>query len=56
MQQEADIEKRVTKKDKPQATVILRVDKETRFEKTYAIMRACRTKSTSSAAVICRSG
>src|SRR5262249_38691877 len=27
---------------KPEATVILRVDRETPFEKTYAIMKACR--------------
>lgn len=42
MKGHADIEKRSTKKDQPQATVILRVDKDTPFDKTYRIMKACR--------------
>src|SRR5437764_6182312 len=47
MKDEAKLEKRAAESrgerwEKPKATVILRVDKETRFEKTYAIMRACR--------------
>lgn len=35
-------DKRKNNKDAPQATLILRVDKDTRFEKTYQIMKACR--------------
>src|SRR5262249_31802116 len=35
-------EKKRTGKDLPQAVLVLRVDKLTRFEKTYAIMKACR--------------
>jgi biopolymer transport protein ExbD len=43
MVQQAAIEKRLTGKKEPQATLILRVDKKTSFEKTYRIMKACRT-------------
>jgi biopolymer transport protein ExbD len=42
MGRQAEREKKRTAKDRPQATLILRVDQGTRFEKTYAIMRACR--------------
>ena len=42
MIRQAEREKRRTGKDRPQAVLILRVDKNTYFEKTYAIMRACR--------------
>jgi biopolymer transport protein ExbD len=42
MKQRADIDMRKTKKDKPQTVLILRIDRETRFEKTYGIMKACR--------------
>ena len=42
MKRQADREKARTGKDKPQSVLILRVDKNTYFEKTYEIMRACR--------------
>ncbi len=42
MGRQAALEKRKTGKDKPQATLILRVDRATPFEKTYAIMKGCR--------------
>jgi biopolymer transport protein ExbD len=42
MARQAEREKKRTGKDRPQATLILRVDQGTRFENTYAIMRACR--------------
>jgi biopolymer transport protein ExbD len=42
MLRQAAREKRKTGKDKPQAVIVLRVDKSTYFEKTYAIMKACR--------------
>jgi biopolymer transport protein ExbD len=42
MKSHADIEKRATNKDQPQAAVILRVDENTPFDKTYRIMKACR--------------
>jgi biopolymer transport protein ExbD len=42
MKSRADLEKRYTGKSEVQATLILRVDKETPFEKTYKIMKACR--------------
>jgi biopolymer transport protein ExbD len=42
MIQQANLEKRRSGKDKPEAVLVLRVDKNTYFEKTYAIMRACR--------------
>lgn len=38
----AAIEKRRTGKPKPEATIILRVDERTPFEKTYPVMKACR--------------
>jgi biopolymer transport protein ExbD len=42
MARRAAEEKRRTNKPEPQATLILRVDKMTPFEKTYKIMKACR--------------
>ena len=42
MGRQAEREKKRTGKDRPQAILILRVDQGARFEKTYAIMRACR--------------
>jgi biopolymer transport protein ExbD len=42
MKARAAEEKRITGKNEPQATLILRVDKLTPFEKTYRIMKACR--------------
>ena len=42
MAQQASIEKRKTGKKETQSSVILRVDKQTAFEKTYKIMKACR--------------
>jgi biopolymer transport protein ExbD len=42
MGRQAEREKKRTGKDRPQATLVLRVDQGTRFESTYAIMRACR--------------
>jgi biopolymer transport protein ExbD len=42
MTRQASIEKRKTGKPEPQATLILRVDKRTPFDKTYRIMKACR--------------
>jgi biopolymer transport protein ExbD len=42
MGRQAEREKKRTGKDRPQATLILRVDHRTPFENTYAIMRACR--------------
>jgi biopolymer transport protein ExbD len=44
MQLRADIEKRkAAHKDQPLSTLILRIDKSTPFEKTYRIMKACRS-------------
>ena len=42
MERRADAEKRKTKKEKPEATLILRVDESTPFGKSYPIMMACR--------------
>jgi biopolymer transport protein ExbD len=42
LERRAAIEKRRTGKPKPEATIVLRVDKTTHFEKTYAVMKACR--------------
>lgn len=42
MELQAQIEKKKTGKDKPESTIILRIDKSTPFEKTYKIMKACR--------------
>jgi len=42
MSRRAATEKRRTGKERPQAVLVLRVDHRTTFEKTYAIMRACR--------------
>jgi biopolymer transport protein ExbD len=42
MENKATIEKRVSKKEKPEATLILRIDEKTPFEKSYPIMMACR--------------
>ncbi len=42
MIRQAEREKRRTGKDRPETVLVLRVDKNTYFEKTYAIMRACR--------------
>jgi biopolymer transport protein ExbD len=42
MGRQAEREKKRTGKDRPQAVLILRVDQNARFERTYAIMRACR--------------
>jgi biopolymer transport protein ExbD len=42
MLRRAAAEKARTGKERPQAVLILRVDKNTRFEKTYQIMHACR--------------
>lgn len=38
----ATVEKRKSGKDKPSATLILRIDKSTPFEKSYSIMKGCR--------------
>jgi biopolymer transport protein ExbD len=42
MKRRAAIETRRTGKDKPQATLVLRIDKACQFEKSYPIMKACR--------------
>lgn len=42
MKRRAKIEQTKTKKDKPEATLILRIDKQTPFDKSYPIMKACR--------------
>ena len=42
MTRQAEREKKRTGKDRPQAVLILRVDKNARFEKTYEVMKACR--------------
>ncbi len=42
LKRRAAVETRVTGKDKPQATIVLRIDKETPFEYSYPIMKACR--------------
>ena len=42
MKRQADRETKRTGKEKPQAILILRVDYQTKFQKTYEIMRACR--------------
>lgn len=42
MTRRAAVEKRKTGKDQPQAVLVLRVDKDTYFDRTYAIMKACR--------------
>ena len=42
MKRRAEQEKRRTGKEKPEAVLVLRVDRRTFFEKTYEIMRACR--------------
>lgn len=43
MKRRAAAEKLKTKADKPAATLILRIDKLCPFEKSYPIMKACRT-------------
>jgi biopolymer transport protein ExbD len=42
MLREAGREKAKTGQEKPQVVIVLRVDRATPFEKTYAIMKACR--------------
>ncbi len=42
MKRRAAAEKLKTKADKPDATLILRIDRGTPFEKSYPIMKACR--------------
>jgi biopolymer transport protein ExbD len=42
MQRRAAVEKRKTGKDMPEAVLVLRVDRETPFDRTYGIMKACR--------------
>jgi biopolymer transport protein ExbD len=42
MKRRAEAEKRKTKAEKPEATLILRVDESTPFGKSYPIMMACR--------------
>ena len=42
MTRRAAAEKARTGKERPQAVLVLRVDKNTHFEKTYEIMHACR--------------
>jgi biopolymer transport protein ExbD len=42
MKRRAAVEKRASGKDKPEATLILRVHKEAPFGATYPIMKACR--------------
>lgn len=42
MKQRADVEKRKSGKDKPEATLILRIDERAQFKDTYPIMQACR--------------
>jgi biopolymer transport protein ExbD len=42
MKRRAAAEKRRTGKEKPESVLILRVDENTPFDKTYGIMKACR--------------
>lgn len=42
MKRRAEIEKRKSGKDKPEATLILRIDERTEFKDTYPLMQACR--------------
>jgi biopolymer transport protein ExbD len=43
MKRRAEIEMAKTKKKAPEATIILRIDKETPFGASYPIIKACRT-------------
>ncbi len=42
LKRRASIEMKKTNKDRPEATLILRIDKETPFSLSYPLMRACR--------------
>src|SRR5262245_37397687 len=42
LERRAAVEKKRTGKPKPEGTIILRIDRDTPFEKTYPVMKACR--------------